>query len=107
MSEISCEELNEKLKSKKKPFLLDVRTSEEYAKAHLEDSKLIPIQEFAERINELPADKTTEIVVYCHYGGRSTRVMQFMKTQGFTNVKSLEGGLSFWELRKLPMKCKL
>ena len=100
---ISSEELLEKLKSKQKPFLLDVRTHEEYEKAHLENAKLIPIQEFTERVNELPA-KDAEIVVYCQHGGRSNRVMEFMKTQGFTNVKSLDQGLSFWQTLGFPVK---
>ncbi|MDF2583789.1 MAG: Rhodanese-related sulfurtransferase [Mycobacterium sp.] len=43
--------------------VLDVRPHEEYAAGHIPGAMSIPIDELAERINELPVD--TEVVVYC------------------------------------------
>ena len=37
--------------------LLDVRTEEEYARAHLPGSKLIPISELADRLDEVDRDR--------------------------------------------------
>ena len=46
-----------------KAFVVDVRSQDSYDKGHIPGSKLIPVGEIANHINELPRDKT--IVTYC------------------------------------------
>ena len=56
---ISAEEAREYLSEKdsESMTLLDVRTPEEYAKAHIPGAKLIPISELADRLGEIDRDK--------------------------------------------------
>lgn len=74
--------------------LLDVREYHEYDIANIEGSVLIPLGEIADRKDELNPDD--EIVVHCHHGGRSMKATQYLKDQGFKNVKNLAGGIDAW-----------
>jgi rhodanese-related sulfurtransferase len=61
------------------------------ALARIEDSKLIPIGELAERVSEL--DPARETVVICHRGNRSAYVARALQRAGFRKVLNLEGGV--------------
>ncbi len=92
---IGPEQLNEKMKSGEKFFLLDVRTAQEYAAQAIEGSHLIPLQELSHRMHELPKDE--EIVVYCRVGNRSAYASALLARQGY-KVKNLEGGIMLWNM---------
>lgn len=90
---ITPDELNEKLDSGKDFLLLDVRTPQENAVHAITGSYLLPVQELANRIHELPRDK--EIVVYCRVGNRSAFASAYLARLGY-RVKNLEGGIVAW-----------
>lgn len=92
---IRPDELNELIRSGKDFFLLDVRTRQENAEQAIQNSRLIPIQELAHRIHELPRDK--EIVIYCRVGNRSAYACAFLASHGY-KVKNLEGGIMLWNI---------
>ncbi|RME93211.1 MAG: molybdopterin-synthase adenylyltransferase MoeB [Candidatus Hydrogenedentota bacterium] len=89
-------DLQDKLEDGEKPYLLDVRTPQEYEICHFEDSKLIPLDELPNRINEVPLDE--EVVVLCHHGNRSMRAIEFMKQAGYKKLKNLAGGIDAWAM---------
>lgn len=74
--------------------LLDVREPDELEQAAISGARHIPMREVPERLDELPKDKT--IVVFCHLGGRSRRVAQFLAANGFEQVFNLDGGIDAW-----------
>ncbi len=88
---ISPEEVRDKIEGGDPPLLLDVREAWEYAVAHLPDSIHIPLGELPARIGELSCDD--EIVVLCHHGMRSMAALTFLVKQGFTQIKTLTGGI--------------
>ncbi|KXK55926.1 MAG: hypothetical protein UZ05_CHB002000385 [Chlorobi bacterium OLB5] len=50
------------------------------------------MSQLPERIDELPADKNTEIIVYCRTGNRSHHVTLFLRDNaGYKNVKTCLG----------------
>ena len=55
------------------------------------------MREIPARISEL-GPKDTPIVVHCHHGGRSQRVMQFLRQQGFDQAQNMAGGIDAWSL---------
>ena len=77
-------------------LLLDCRTEEEYSIAKIAQSKLIPMQEIPERLDELEPWKQKRLVVHCHHGIRSLRVAKWLREQGFKNAQSLKGGIEAW-----------
>ena len=85
------------LRDKKQPFLLlDCRSQAEHEYASIEGAKLIPMVELPERIDELESDREQVIVVYCHVGGRSMMVMQWLREKGFRLAQSMAGGIDAW-----------
>jgi len=88
------------LRDSGQPFvLLDVRNPDEYATAKIEGATLIPMGELQARLGELEPHKQDHMVVHCHHGGRSMRVTQFLRQQGFTQVQNLDGGIDAWSLQ--------
>ncbi len=95
--EISCQAVQEKLQQQEPFLLLDCREQDEYDLVHIEAAQLWPMSELAERIDELKSQhQDQEIVVYCHHGGRSLRVTQWLRNQGVASVKSMAGGIDDW-----------
>lgn len=74
--------------------VLDVRESDEYQLAHVEGVPLLPLSELPRRHQEL--DPNQAYYIHCKAGGRSMKAVEFLKTQGFKNVKSVAGGISAW-----------
>jgi adenylyltransferase/sulfurtransferase len=93
-------QLSQEIKSGKNVLLLDVREPHEWDIAHIEGSKLIPLNQLAERVNEL--DSAVEIVPYCHTGMRSARATEFLRGLGFKKVRNLVGGIERWSLEVDP-----
>lgn len=76
-------------------IVLDVRTPEEYAEAHIPGAINVPNEEIGEEpIAELP-DKDQIILVYCRSGNRSKEAAQKLADQGYTNVSEF-GGIKDW-----------
>jgi rhodanese-related sulfurtransferase len=61
--------------------------------AQLPESRLIPLGELLERVEELEDWRDQEIVVYCHHGIRSAHAIAFLRTAGFTQLWNLTGGI--------------
>ena len=43
-----------------------------------------------------PQDQDEEVIIYCGTGHRSTIAMTIMWSYGYTNVRSMKGGLAEW-----------
>lgn len=77
--------------------LLDVRTPQEYAIANVPGSVLVD-QTLAQEIME-SWPKETSIVTMCHHGMRSLDAAAYLRGNGFTNTKSMIGGIDAWALQ--------
>lgn len=75
-------------------LLIDVRELNEVATCAIAGSRHIPMQQIPAHLNELPRDRL--ILVHCHHGGRSMRVTQFLRANGFTQVSNVAGGIDTW-----------
>lgn len=88
-------------------LLLDVRTPGEFAGPRIAEAVNIPLQAFqAGPVQGLPADKGAKIVTICGVGKRSMAVAMMLKQQGFTNVKSIRGGMQAWMNEGRPLKIR-
>ena len=86
-------ELKSKLDNEEDIILLDIRTPSEYDTCMIKGCIHIPLNELNTRIDEL--DKSKEVVVYCHSGGRSMYVVGLLRELGF-NASNLTGGIRAW-----------
>lgn len=80
-------------------LLLDVREPGEFATAKIENSVLIPMREVPARLEEIESWREKPIVVHCHHGGRSMRVTQWLRQQGFAHAQNMAGGIDAWSLQ--------
>ena len=93
--EIQVNELKTKLEAGEPITILDVREPWEYATAHIEGSKHIPMGDVPAHANQ-ELDPEQHIVVICHHGVRSLRVTNWLRQQGFEKAQSLRGGIDQW-----------
>jgi NADPH-dependent 2,4-dienoyl-CoA reductase/sulfur reductase-like enzyme/rhodanese-related sulfurtransferase len=79
--------------------LLDVRSAAEFSSGHLPGALNIPHTELRDRLGEIARD--CPVLVYCASGFRSYLALRVMRQSGWTQVRSLSGGLSTLQL-ELP-----
>jgi NADPH-dependent 2,4-dienoyl-CoA reductase/sulfur reductase-like enzyme/rhodanese-related sulfurtransferase len=92
---ITAHELERKLQAQDDFVLVDVRDELSYMVRSIPGSVCIPLEEFEERLDEIPADK--DIVVSCNIGYRSTKACVLLRSKHIgTSVKSLDGGINAW-----------
>ena len=89
------------IQNKKDIQLIDVRTAGEYAAGHLANAKLIPVQEFAQRLAEI--DKNKPVLLYCRSGHRSGNALKILQDNGYKDAKHVEGGINAWQAAGLPV----
>jgi len=78
--------------------LLDVRTPGEFAQGHIANALLADWKntaEFERRVSFI--DKDRPVAVYCLSGARSSAAAEWMKKNGFTDVRTLQGGIMAWK----------
>ncbi len=94
IQEITAKELKGKMDRKEKFTLVDVREPNEFDICKIPGAKLIPLGVVADRVSEL--DSADEIIVNCHFGGRSAKACDLLQKIGFKKVKNLAGGIDAW-----------
>jgi len=91
--QISPTDVAEALKTTNPPRLFDVRTPAESAVAKIEGAELVT-EDVVQEIMHSPKD--TPMVFYCHTGSRSMDAASYFAGHGFSNAKSMTGGIDAW-----------
>jgi adenylyltransferase/sulfurtransferase len=93
--EVSVQELKRALDNPKLGIkVIDVREPDEYRIVHIEGVPLMPLSQLAQRFRELDPGQT--YYIHCKVGVRSLHAVEFLRHQGFKNIKSVRGGLTAW-----------
>ena len=98
VSFMSCRELDDRIETEgweKDLTILDVTEEMERMVFHIPGSVHIPLGQLRQRMSELPKDRM--IVTYCAIGVRSYNAARILMQNGFSDVKVLEGGTSFYQ----------
>jgi len=74
--------------------IVDVREPEEWAEGHIPAAIHIPLDDLAARVSEL--DPNQPVITVCRSGRRSLTGADMLLRTGFTDVKSLAGGMVEW-----------
>jgi len=85
-----------------KSVVLDIRSPDDFAAGHISDARHIPLKELKSRISELDKFKSKSVIVVCSSGAQSARAASVLKSAGFGDVYSLDGGLAAWRAQGLP-----
>lgn len=96
MTDITVQELNERIKKGEKLNIIDVREPGEYQAFNI-GAQLIPLGTLPTRLKDLDPLKHEEIIVHCRSGARSNNAKLFLMSEGFENVRNLLGGMMAWQ----------
>ncbi len=80
--------------------IIDVRNPDEYEAGHVPAATLIPLPEFAVRIDEVPTGEA--IYVICAVGGRSLKAAELLAERG-VDATNVAGGTKAWIAAGLPV----
>ena len=83
-----------------KPFIVDVRQPDDYAKGFIAGAVNIPLRQLTVTLQALPA-MDHDIVVVCNSGHRAAIGMGILQMLGYKKAQSLEGGMEGWRQAKL------
>ena len=97
---VTAPALKELLSETNSPIVLDCRAEKEWLGGHIEGSINIPLQQLANRLDEVP--EHTPIVVHCEGGYRSAIACSILAQAGRKNMSDMVGGIKAWIASKLP-----
>lgn len=92
-TDITAEELKERLAKGETPVIIDVREDWEHQESNIPGSQNMPLGTLPQRLEDLEDMKEQEVIVQCRSGARSASAKAFLQQQGFTNVRNLLGGI--------------
>ena len=99
-TDISPDELATMLEQK--DFVL-INTHVPYEGEIEQTDLFLPYDQAAELVDQLPADKDANIVVYCRSDRMSTIAVEEWAKAGYTNLYNLAGGFEAWEAAGYPL----
>jgi rhodanese-related sulfurtransferase len=83
-------------------LLLDVREDWEWEEQRVPGAVHIPMNQVPARLEEIPADR--DVYVYCKVGGRSARVVDYLRRHGRERAVNVSGGIDAWVEAGLPVE---
>lgn len=83
--------------------LIDVREESEWREGHAAGAQHLSRGMLEVEIEERVPNLEQAIICYCGAGGRSALAAASLQTMGYTNVKSMAGGVRAWKEASLPM----
>ncbi len=101
INQVEPTQVQELLAQAPRPYLLDVRTPEEYKQGHVSGAELIPLNELTAKQSRIPKDR--EVICICASGSRSSAAARQLSSQGY-KVSNLRGGMNRWVHAGLPVK---
>ncbi|MCK7459978.1 rhodanese-like domain-containing protein [Idiomarina aminovorans] len=111
VNEVNTEELQKAMEQGAR--VIDVREPAEYGQGHIREAVNMPRGVLEMQLNQHPdvagydnaleriADKPLYLI--CRTGGRSALAAESLQRMGFDNVYSVDGGMSSWQEKKLPV----
>jgi uncharacterized membrane protein YdjX (TVP38/TMEM64 family)/rhodanese-related sulfurtransferase len=99
-------ELKRRLDQDEELLLLDVRTPEDYAgeQGHIRQSTLIPLEQLAQRLDEINAYLEKPVVTICRTDCKSAKAAQILAQHGFADVHVARMGMTEWLKNDYPVE---
>jgi glyoxylase-like metal-dependent hydrolase (beta-lactamase superfamily II)/rhodanese-related sulfurtransferase len=103
VTQISAEDLHDRITGAEKLVLLDVRAPLEYEDAHIEGAINIPVADLRERYTEL--NKKDTFILICSSGNRSSLGVSILSQHGFKNLFNVAGGMTGYSAAGYAKQC--
>ena len=101
ITEISADEARAQTE-RGEAVLIDVREEADWKQGHAEGAQHLSKGVIELEIEEQVPDLNQPIICYCGGGSRSALAADNLQKMGYTNVRSLAGGLKAWKEAGLP-----
>ncbi len=85
----------------KSAVVFDIREPNEHATGVADGARLLPMSQIGQRLAEIPKDQP--VLLVCNTQNRSSKVAEALKQRGYSQVQYVNGGMSSWNQRGLPM----
>ncbi len=83
--------------------VIDIRSSEAFARGHIVNARNIPADELSTRLEQLEPLKDKPVIAVCDSGMTSSRTVSTLRSAGFESVYNLKGGMNGWTQAGLPV----
>jgi rhodanese-related sulfurtransferase len=83
--------------------VLDLRSSEAFARGHIVNAKNVPSDELTANEDKYKKYKSRPILAVCDAGVASSRAVDALRKSGLENVYGLKGGIAAWTQANLPL----
>ena len=98
IAEVTPAEVQAALQADRPLHVIDVREREEVMDGYIPGAELIPRGFLELNVEEdVTIDRDAEIVLYCAGGNRSALAARDLTFMGYTNAKSMIGGIKGWK----------
>lgn len=84
--------------------IIDTRGDEEFKQGHILNAIHAPLALLNERMTELQPHRERTAIVYCDSGRQSAHAAATLRSNGFTQLYKLRGGLMAWKSAGLPLE---
>lgn len=94
---ITTAELKIKIEANINALILDIREKDEIIEGMIPKALHVPKSILEIKIEEITADLSAPLILYCAGGIRSLLAAQSLKDMGYTNLTSVDGGFGQWK----------
>ena len=104
---VAVPELFQIYRAGKTPVIIDVRSDQEYQNVHIPTTLHIPLQEIANRSQEIESalkGKDGEFYLVSAVGGRSAQAAEQLAAMGFAKPINVMGGTNGWVAMGFPVE---
>ena len=84
-------------------LVLDLRSTTDYDRGHILGSINVPDADLDTRLEGLQKYNARAVITCCDHGNVSDKAARLLKSNGFTQVYSLKGGITSWRNANLPL----
>ena len=104
IQQVEPQVLLELIENNQAPFILDVRSAQEFQQGHIQGAVNISYDLLENSRELLNIKKDQPIVVYCRTGRRAQVAYQILDKKGYKQLVDLQGHMILWQQKRFPLE---
>ncbi len=101
---IEPDDLHARMKSARRPLLIDIRSVGEYGTGHIPGARWVSRGSIEMNIDKEAPDKAESMIIYCSSGAESILSVSTLNALGHRDVLVLKDGFAGWVKKHLPVE---
>ncbi|MDH3454412.1 MAG: rhodanese-like domain-containing protein [Desulfuromonadales bacterium] len=101
---MTAEELENLIKARQAPALLDVRSDDEFNSGHIAGAIHAPLANILKATQAASKNKEDLLIIICEHGPRAQLARVLLKLHGYKNLELLNGHMAHWRHAGRPVK---